>query len=277
MWLLTELFVAPRVRVPPLESLPGASPRVIRVGKRRVRVHSLGAGPLVLLVHGWQGGASQLATLALALRDAGFRVALFDMPGHGAAPGWSTHGREFIELIQGVAAALGPIHALVGHSLGGTAALMAAARGVAPAGVVALSPMPSFEFALRGYARGFGLSPPLRERLAQKLEARIGMRREDFDLGRLQPEMPVLLVHDLLDRAVPARHTRALRESWPSATLFETIGFGHNRGLHAKHVSRAIVAFLLSLPGEQFDEPADRGEGTEGTDDAPSSSVSDAS
>jgi pimeloyl-ACP methyl ester carboxylesterase len=161
---------------------------------------------------------------------------------------------------------------VIGHSLGGTAGLMACARGVAAAGVVALSPMPSFDFALRSYARGFGLNPKLRERLARRLEARIGLRREDFDLARLRPELPVLLVHDLLDRAVPARHTRALRESWPSATLFETIGFGHNRGLQAKHVSRAIVAFLLSLPGEQFDEPA----AGEGADEAPSSSLSDA-
>ena len=275
MWLLAELFVAPRVRVPPLGPLPGASQRELRIGKRRVRVHSLGAGPLVLLVHGWQGGAYQLESLALALRDAGFRVALFDMPGHGEASGWSTHGREFIEIIQAVAAALGPLHAVIGHSLGGTAALMACAQGVAANGVVALSPMPSFDLALRSYARGFGLTPPLRERLARRLEARIGIRREDFDLARLQPELPVLLVHDLLDRAVPARHTRALRESWPGATLFETIGFGHNRGLQAKHVSRAIVAFLLSLPGDQFDEPADRER--EGEDDAPSSNMSDAS
>jgi pimeloyl-ACP methyl ester carboxylesterase len=133
--------------------------------------------------------------------------------------------------------------------------------------------MPSFDFALRSYARGFGLTAPLRERLARRLEARIGIRRSEFDLARLQPEVPVLLVHDLLDRAVPARHTRALRESWPNATLFETIGFGHNRGLQAKHVSRAIVAFLLSLPGEQFDEP----EAREDADEAPSSSVSDVS
>jgi pimeloyl-ACP methyl ester carboxylesterase len=247
--LLAELFVAPRSRLAPLRPLTGASVRELSVGRRRVRVHGIGEGPLVILVHGWQGGASQLVTLAESLRAAGFRVALFDMPAHGEAPGWSTNGVEFVSILEHVAAELGPVHAVVGHSLGGTAALLALARGLPMAGVVAVAPMPSFEFALRSYARNFALSSAARELLERRLEARLGLRREEFDLAQVQLPAPALLVHDRLDRAIPWRQTRRLREGWPGARVFETVGLGHNRVLDAEDVAHTIVEFLCSLPG----------------------------
>jgi pimeloyl-ACP methyl ester carboxylesterase len=247
--VLAELFLAPRARLAALGPMPDETRLQLRVGKRNVRVHLVGEGPLVVLVHGWQGAASQLQSLAHSVVAAGFRVALFDMPAHGTASGWSTSGVEFMRIIERVAQQLGPLHAIVGHSLGGTAALMALARGVRCGGVVALAPMPSFDFALRNYARAHALAPRAKELLARRLEARTGLERAEMDLALLQPPAPVLLVHDLLDRIVPPRHSRRLRDRWRDAQLFETLGLGHNRGLQAEHVAQAIVGFLHSLPG----------------------------
>lgn len=247
--LLAELFVAPRSRLAPIRGLAGASVREVSAGRRRVRVHTIGEGPLVILVHGWQGGASQLVTLAESLRAAGFRVALFDMPAHGEAPGWSTSGVEFVTILEHVAAELGPVHAVIGHSLGGTAALLALARGLRMAGAVAVAPMPSFEFALRSYARNFALSSAARALLERRLEARLGIRGTELDLANVSLPAPALLVHDRLDRAIPWRQTRRLRERWPGVRLFETVGLGHNRVLEAEDVAHAIVEFLCALPG----------------------------
>ena len=247
--LLAELFVAPRSRVAPLAPLTGVSHHELSVRRRRVRVHLIGEGPLVVLVHGWQGGASQLVLLAESLRAAGFRVALFDMPAHGEAPGWSTNGIEFVAILERIVAELGPPHAVVGHSLGGTAALLALARGLPMAGAVAVAPMPSFEFAVRNYARSFGLSPHAKDLLARRLEARLGIQPQEFDLADVRLPAPALLVHDRLDRAIPWRHSRRLRDRWSGVRLFETIGLGHNRVLDAENVAQTIVEFLCSLPG----------------------------
>jgi pimeloyl-ACP methyl ester carboxylesterase len=247
--LLAELFIAPRSRRPPLAGLAGAGVRELSVGRRRVRVHDAGEGPLVILVHGWQGAASQLETLAQSVLAAGFRVALFDMPAHGEAPGWSTSGVEFVTVLERVAAELAPVHAVVGHSLGGTAALLALARGVPMAGAVAIAPMPSFDFALRSYARTFALSASARERLERRLEARLGIRGRDFDLASVRLPGPAFLVHDRTDRAIPSRQSRRLCERWPGVRLLETAGLGHNRVLDAEDVAQAIVEFLWSLPG----------------------------
>jgi pimeloyl-ACP methyl ester carboxylesterase len=247
--LVAELAMAPRTRLAAIEPRPGDSQTELSVGSRRLRVHAFGEGPLVVLVHGWQGAGSQMRSLAEAIVAAGFRVAIFDMPAHGEAPGWSTSGPEFARILSGVAAQLGPVHALVGHSLGGMAALLCAARGLPLSGVVAVAPTPSFEFALRGHARTFGLSPLAKELLARRFEARTRTKREEFDLERLELPVPALLVHDLLDRIIPSRHSRRLKDAWQSARLIETCGFGHRRVLDADLVAQAIVAFLATLPG----------------------------
>jgi pimeloyl-ACP methyl ester carboxylesterase len=251
--VLAELCLAPRLRRVPLAlgslALPNAATHTeLRVGRRRVRVHAYGEGPLVLLVHGWQGGASQLSDLAACVCAAGFRVALFDMPAHGEAPGWSTSAPEFMRILVHVARELGPVHAVVGHSLGGTAALLCAARGLPMAGVVALSPVPSFEFAMRGYARAFGLSASAKELLARRFEARTRTKRSELDLAGVTPGVPTLLVHDLLDRRIPSRYTRRLKQRWPGADLIETCGFGHGRMLDADRVAQSVVEFLATLP-----------------------------
>jgi pimeloyl-ACP methyl ester carboxylesterase len=246
--LLTELVMAPRTRLAAVAPGRGDSQTELRIGRRRLRVHAFGEGPLVLLVHGWQGAASQLRSLAEAIAAAGFRVALFDMPAHGEAPGWSTSGPEFIRILRRVAHALGPLHAVLGHSLGGLAALKCAAEGLPVAGVVALAPIPSFEFALHGHARAFGLSPVAKEFLARRFESRTGMKRSELDLASLELGVPTLLVHDLLDRSVPSRHSRRLKRAWQSARLIETCGFGHSRLLEADLVAQAVVAFLATLP-----------------------------
>jgi len=255
--VLAELCLAPRTRRVPLAlgslALPNAVTYTeLRVGKRRVRVHAYGEGPLVVLVHGWQGGASQLSGLAASVCAAGFRVALFDMPAHGEAPGWSTSAPEFIRILAHVARELGPVHAVVGHSLGGTAALLCAARGLPMAGVVALSPVPSFEFAMRGYARAFGLSLRAKELLARRFEARTRTKRAELDLAGVTPGVPTLLVHDLLDRSIPSRYSRRLKHQWPGTDLIETCGFGHGRMLDADRVAQSVVAFLATLPATEL-------------------------
>src|SRR5213082_3427517 len=46
-----------------------------------------GAGPAVLLVHGWEGRGAQLGALVDPLVEAGYRVIALDGPAHGDSAG----------------------------------------------------------------------------------------------------------------------------------------------------------------------------------------------
>ena len=124
---------------------------------QRLAVDSWGAGPVVLMVHGWNGRGVQLGAFTPELVRAGYRVVTFDAPAHGRSPGRATNLPEVSEAIQAVARACGPVHAIIGHSFGVACSIYAVRQGLKVNRIVAISPPNS----VRGLTatRRFTLSP----------------------------------------------------------------------------------------------------------------------
>jgi pimeloyl-ACP methyl ester carboxylesterase len=249
--VLAELFAAPRQRVKPSEPQVGARSELLHAGRQQVRVHLLGEGPLVVLLHDWQGGASQLARLAQGLANAGLCAVLFDMPAHGESSGLTSDLSEFIDVAAEVCAQLGPVQGLIGHGLGGLAGLLCAARGLTLSSAVAIAPVPSFEFAVQQFSQSYALEGGPQELLLRRIERRIGLSRRDATLTGITPATPTLLVHDVLDRNVPVRSSRQVIANWRGARLMETCGLGHQRILNAPPVIHFISNFLRGFPPPQ--------------------------
>ncbi len=210
-------------------------------------VWSWGEGPTVLLVHGWEGRGSQLARAYVEpLTERGYRVVAFDMPGHGDAPSSPMSVIDFAEVIQRVARALGPIHAIVAHSVAGAAAVMAQARThLADRLVIIAAPLHPRDF-FRGYVDALELSPAMERRVLARLTARYGISLVDVDTRHSAPliEVPVLVVHDESDPAVPYNHGTALAAALPRASLLSTQGLAHQRVLRAEPVIARVIAHL---------------------------------
>ncbi|MER7757919.1 alpha/beta fold hydrolase [Kitasatospora sp. NPDC097643] len=93
---------------------------------------SAGAGPVVVLAHGWAAGRTVWHEIAELLATAGHTVAAYDQRGHGSATlgsepvGIERLGRDLGSVVDTVAPE-GPV-VVLGHSGGGFAALAWAAR-----------------------------------------------------------------------------------------------------------------------------------------------------
>jgi len=86
--LAERRFLTPsRPRRPDAELalLATARARPLFVGTRHIELWLWGAGPSVLLVHGWGGRGTQLGAFVEPLVARGFSVVTFDAPGHGAS------------------------------------------------------------------------------------------------------------------------------------------------------------------------------------------------
>src|SRR5688572_11259721 len=83
--------------------------------------------PGVLLAHGWGGNAAQMRGFVFPLLSAGFRVIAYDQPAHGVSEGGLTGLPDFADVLAEVAWHHGGVRAVIGHSLGGTAAALALA------------------------------------------------------------------------------------------------------------------------------------------------------
>jgi pimeloyl-ACP methyl ester carboxylesterase len=205
-----------------------------------------GAGPTVLLVHGWEGRGSQLGSFVAPLVAAGMSVVAFDAPGHGNSPEHRLYLTDLADCVADVGASVGPLHAIVAHSFGAAGALLAYTRhGVRAPRNVMLAPNVLIDEAIHKFARMVGLDETDRIALEQRLAAQTGVGIDELRLPQLtaRRDDALLVIHDSDDDEVGFRHGEQLAATWPNATMHETSGLGHRRILRDDAVIEAVVEF----------------------------------
>lgn len=205
------------------------------------------AGVTVLLAHGWGSQAARFAPMARALLARGAVVVAFDAPGHGASTGWRASMPEFAAALRAVADARGPIDVVIGHSLGGAAALFAAGRGMHVERIVTVATPAAIGVWLDHLRDALRLSPRVDALLRARLMRRLHVTEAEINLPQLAPSLVQrgLVVHDVDDPDVPISEAEQLVAAWPHATLKRTNGLGHRAILRDPTVIRAAVDFAL--------------------------------
>ena len=255
MWL-EHLFLSPTPRPRPLrevEWLEGARRLAVPFeGSGHLPLYRWGHGPRVLLVHGWAGRGTQLAAFAAPLVEAGLEVIAFDAPAHGEAQGRQTNLPEMARAVEAVAEAVGPIYAIIAHSLGTAATSLALSRGLSVERLIYLAPPENPGEYLHRAAGWLGFTKRVGRMTQSRVEARFGLPFEQVKASELAPQqqVPLQIFHDLEDRDVPWVEGRRLQRLWPGARLFTTRGLGHRRLLRDEGVIAQGVAFLSGQPLE---------------------------
>lgn len=226
-------------------------------------VYRFGRGPLVLLVHGWNGRATQLGAFVPALVAAGFQVVAFDAPGHGASAGSRSSivafANAFGTVVDAVRPFCQPIHGVVTHSLGGPAVAFAIRRALAEeerggdaafsrTRLVFIAPPTDMREVTGQFSSALGLGHATLGEMQRVAEQRLRTRFDDANTVRLASfmQLPLLVLHDREDRAVSIEHGRRLVEAWPDAELGVTSGLGHNRILRDEDTVRRATDFIRS-------------------------------
>ena len=274
--LAERLFTTPRHHARPAREraiLATARPFTIDVALRSPRWHGQhrqlaawrwGHGPVVLLVHGWEGRGSQLGALVEPLVAAGLSVVTFDAPAHGDSPGSQLYLTDHADSVVDVVAAIGPVHAIVAHSFGAAAVLLAQSRGNvdAPRNVM-IAPNAVVDDAVAKFARVVALDDRDRTTVEAQLAQQSGIGVDSLRLDQLVGvrESSLLVIHDCGDREVPFEDGQRLAMLWPDAQLVATDGLGHRRILRDPSVIAAVVGAVregLPPPASDLVREVDR-------------------
>jgi pimeloyl-ACP methyl ester carboxylesterase len=205
--------------------------------------------PAVLLAHGWGGNAAQMRAFVFPLLSAGFRVIAYDQPAHGVSEGRLTGLPDFADVLTEVVWHHGDVRAVIGHSLGATAAALALAlKKVDLRRIVLVSPPSDLVGYSRRFARWHWIPEPVRDAMQAAIEERYGLRWSELELPRLAPRLDAraLVIHDRGDRVVPWKQGEQFARHWRGARLMSTEGLGHGRILHDDAVTQAAADFLCA-------------------------------
>jgi pimeloyl-ACP methyl ester carboxylesterase len=205
--------------------------------------------PAVLLAHGWGGNAAQMRAFVFPLLSARFRVIAYDQPAHGVSEGRLTGLPDFADVLTEVAWHYGDVRAVIGHSLGATAAALAIAqKKVDLRRIVLVSPPADLVGYSRRFARWHWIPEPVRDAMQAAIEERYGLRWSELELQRLAPrlEAQALVIHDRGDRVVPWKQGEQFARHWRGARLMSTEGLGHGRILQDDAVTQAAADFVCA-------------------------------
>jgi pimeloyl-ACP methyl ester carboxylesterase len=229
----------------------------IKFEKRILKGYSMGTGRNVLLVHGWGSRASHLALLCRYLVNSGFHVLVFDGPAHGNSR--NRDGKdisnmfEFGRAISCVAKNLGQTYAVIGHSLGATAAAFTMAGTgflseyrVEAEKLILISTPESISRIIENYCRNKNQMDVISE-LTQSLEHAFDFNVSDYNLSSALKHIKskILIIHDEQDEEIPVSDALRLQESSERSKLVVTRGSGHQNILINREMLRTAGDFLL--------------------------------
>jgi pimeloyl-ACP methyl ester carboxylesterase len=235
----------PHHDVPPVPR--EAREQLVSSGAKRLMSWTWGEGPRVLLAHGWEGTGRDMVPIANALAQRGRSVTVFDMPAHGRSTGRTTTLIEMANAVAAVARATGTPDAVVGHSLGAAAAVLALRDGLAASSAALLAPVAEPWLFLRRLADLLSFSEARYEGLIAQIERRAGIAIHQIDGATAARSLVarVLILHDPADRQVPYSQSEALAGAWKGATLHPVRGLGHRRLLYDPEAVQRVVGHVI--------------------------------
>jgi pimeloyl-ACP methyl ester carboxylesterase len=216
------------------------------------RVLGARAGRAAVIFHGLAANERLMEPLGRSLAAAGWRVILFDLPGHGSNPRPFSFAREedCAQSALGWLVQSGEIvpskTVVIGHSLGGSLAVRLAEHFPAAATIaISPAPIPALERPpanLLIFSASFDL-PSLKAEAA-RLDRLAGGRRtapEDFAAGRAVA----------LERVWPANHTSLIFDPrvWRAIRGWADRAVPTERATHGEYFPAGLVGTLLGLGG----------------------------
>ncbi|NLE75616.1 MAG: alpha/beta hydrolase [Chloroflexi bacterium] len=201
-----------------------------------------GNAPALIFCHGHAGSMEGDLDLAPAFHQAGFHVLMFDFRAHGRSEGQQVSMGPLERLDVQAAARFVQSRGVrrmgvLGFSMGGTAALLAAAECPLVQAVAVDGAFLHLEPALAASAQEQGLPGPLARALARITVAvalrllRLPTPRPAAQVGRIAPR-PLLLIHGGQDRYVPLRDALTLYARAGSPKQLWLVGEAEHRRVH---------------------------------------------
>jgi len=203
----------------------------------------------VLIAHGYASYGYKFEQYVAPLLKRGFRVLIFDAPGHGLSQGKYINILLYLKAIDQIIKTAGPVDHFIGHSLGGIALAMFAETIPNPEQhkFVLIAPATKTTTSFNNYFDLMRFSEIIKTAFLTYAATLTTHPITHFEADRAIENYtgPVLWVHDAEDKVCPYKDLINFQEKAPKNINFLiTNGLGHNKVYKTQAVIDKIMAFL---------------------------------
>lgn len=201
----------------------------------------------ILFLHGWQSHTYRWKAYIEALQNEGvYTIFALDAPGHGLSSGNFLSVPLYSSLIENFIRENGPIHTVVGHSLGGFSLLHTFHKYplLQVNQLILLAPPGEASDFISVFRNTLKLNDRTMDLILDYFASRYDVTPDYFSTSRFIKSVNVrgLIIHDEEDAEAPYRYSVPLHKSWERSRLITTKGYGHN--LRSASVVKDVVDFI---------------------------------
>ncbi|AOE49297.1 hypothetical protein KS2013_573 [Kangiella sediminilitoris] len=211
----------------------------------------------ILLVHGWEGRASQFYKMIQHLIKNDYSVISFDAPGHGSSQGKDSDIIEFHQIMLHLQKIFGSFDGVIAHSFGAICASYSINNGLESDKIVTISTPSHFKGLVYKFQVILGLTDNVTDRLCKNIESRFSEHHGDIwqnfsaYVNARRASAKALIVHDKNDKEVPYEESVLIDENWTDSQLLLTEGLGHKRILKDEATINSITEFLANTQASE--------------------------
>jgi pimeloyl-ACP methyl ester carboxylesterase len=212
----------------------------------------------ILFLHGWQSHTYRWKPYIEALQGDAYTIYSIDAPGHGLSSGNFLSVPLYSELIENFIRENGPMHTIVGHSLGGFSLLYTFHKYplLQVKQMILLAPPGEASDFISVFQKTLGLNSRTLDLIIDHFASRYDVTPDYFSTTRFIKSVNVkgLIIHDEDDDEAPYHYSLPLHRSWERSRLITTKGFGHN--LRSPSVVNDVVDFINEAHAEDVNAQA---------------------
>ena len=245
-----KLFKTPRARkLTPseIEYLNAARIETLNFTDHDIVVyHWPGAGPAILLVHGWESNSARWRLFVQMLQELNYNIYALDAPAHGQSTGKYFTPLEYGQAIDLIVKKYS-INKILAHSVGAYATIMYASLYDTPAHLnylILKAPTGSFRRTTETYFNLLKFNSRLRKAYIELIETTYNKSISEFASFKLikNVTIPGVLIHDKGDRILPIEDSHLIDRAWPNGEFIITEKYGHR--MNQKGVISLIQGIL---------------------------------
>ena len=144
--------------------------------KYEIFTKTYGTGPVVLCLHGWGGSSDSFVNFIDPLVKEGYQVITIDLPGHGNSSGNESSLFYFIASTTSILETIPEVYSIIGHSIGGLAAMNLAARNPSISKLVTISTPSSINTIVNTYKINLNLTEKVVDNLVTHIEKKYNVK-----------------------------------------------------------------------------------------------------